>query len=326
MQKVVVLALEGVFDSSLSLTLDALATANRLSRLSEGSEIFAFDLFLPGQRTVSTRNGGQYAARSRLPRGPKAALVVPGLGLATEQEIDAFLASDQARRVLRWLGTHAASFPIVCASCSSTFLLAEAGLLDGHAATTTWWLAPVFRARYPNVALDERRMVTESGRFLCAGAALAQMDLMLHLIARLAGPELATRIARTLIIEQRPTQSRYMISSALAGLNGDVARAEHWVRERLDTPFTVADMARELGMSPRTLDRRLRTAVGVGPSKFVQRLRSEQAVHLIETTDLSIEEVTTRVGYANTASLRRVLRRERDASPSELRASLVGRA
>jgi transcriptional regulator GlxA family with amidase domain len=323
MLRIAILALDAVFDSSLALTLDSLAAANRISPQHGGAKLFEPVVFSPGRTWITTRHGARYRAKSRLSPGPTAALIVPGLGLAGKQEIEDGLSSPGTGEVLRWLRKHAESFPVVAASCSATFLLAEAGLLDGKIATTSWWLAPVFRSRYPAVELDERRMVTESGRFLCAGAALAQMDLMLHLIARLSGPALATRVASALAIEGRPSQSRYMMSSALVGLNSDVTRAERWVREHLDRAISVPEMARSLGMSSRTLDRRLRRAVGVGPSRFVQRLRAEHASHLIETTDLTLDEIAGRVGYADTASLRRVIRRERHASPSTLRAAIL---
>ena len=173
MQRIVILALDDVYDSSLALSVDTLEAANRLSGLSGGPRRFEPVVLSPGRKEITTRNGARHAVRSRLARGRAAALVVPGLGLATEAEIDRLLGSQDAQRVLRWLRRHGPSFPVVAASCSATFLLAESGLLDGEVATTTWWLAPVFRARYPEVDLDEHRMVTESGRYWCAGAALA---------------------------------------------------------------------------------------------------------------------------------------------------------
>ncbi len=319
MQDVVVLPLQGVFDSSLALTLDTLAAANRLSGLSQGRELFRVSLHLPGRRQVETGTGAVHRVRARLRPGPKAALIVPGLGLAAAEEIDALFASSETSRLLRWLRAHAGEFPVVAASCSAVFLLAEAGLLEGKATTTTWWLAPVFRSRYPDIELDESLMVVESGQFLCAGAALAQIDLMLRLIARLAGPDLAAQVARVLAIELRPSQARYMVSSAVAGLGDEVIRAEAWVHKNLGRSFNITDMARELGMSARTLDRRLRETVGLGPSRFVQRIRCEHATHLIETTDLSMDSIAARVGYEDTASLRRLIKRERRASPGELR-------
>ncbi|MDJ0786866.1 MAG: helix-turn-helix domain-containing protein [Myxococcota bacterium] len=319
MREIVVLAFQGLFDSSLALTLDALTTANRLAELRDGRALFTVTLLHPGRREIETGQGGRYRVRSRLGARPKAALIVPGLGLTTPEEIEACLGDAETQRVLRWLARCAERFPLIGASCSAVFLLAEAGLLEGRSATTTWWLAPDFRRRYPGVALDEARMLTESDGVICAGAALAQMDLLLHLISRLAGPRLAAEVARSLAIEARPSQARYMVSSAVAGVGEDAGRAEAWARRNLAKPFRVARMAKELGMSPRTLDRRLRAATGVGPSRFVQRIRSEQAAHLIETTDLSLPEIAERVGYRDVASLRRVIRRERRANPSELR-------
>ena len=72
------------------------------------------------------------------------------------------------------------------AACIGSFLLAESGLLDGHDATTTWWLGPLFRRRYPNVALDENRILVPAGDFVTAGAAMGHLELALWLVRRSA--------------------------------------------------------------------------------------------------------------------------------------------
>ena len=77
---------------------------------------------------------------------------------------------------------------------------------QGHEATTTWWLGPLFRQRYPNVLLDESNMIVKSGRFVTAGAALSHMDLALWLI-RSVSPQLASLTAKYLIVDSRPSQS-----------------------------------------------------------------------------------------------------------------------
>ena len=96
----------------------------------------------------------------------------------------------------------------VAAGCASTFLLGEAGLLQGRCATTTWWLAPHFRERFPGVELDMDRMVVADGPITTAGAALAQADLMLELVARHGSAELARQCARYLLLDRRTSQSR----------------------------------------------------------------------------------------------------------------------
>ncbi len=120
---------------------------------------------------------------------------------------------------------------------------------------------------------------------------------MLHLIARVASPDLSRDVSRFLAIDRRPSQARYMMLSAVAGLGKDVIGIERWIRKNRSRSFSIAEMAKALGMSPRTLDRRVRLATGSGPARFVQRIRVEYASHLIKTSDLALQEIASEVGY-----------------------------
>lgn len=319
MYRILILALDGVMDSSLALTRDAIVTADRLSALRSKGSRFAQTIVSPGRSRIRTGLGTTIAVQPEIGRTRYDALVIPGLGLTTAEEIDRFFARRSSRAVVEWLRRHRLRFPLVGASCSAVFLLAEAGLLSHRSATTTWWLAAAFRDRHPDVDLDETRMLVETDGILCAGAALAQIDLMLHLIARAAGPDLGRAVSRALAIDRRPSQSRYMMLSAVAGLGKEVVTIERWIRAHLSRPFSIPEIASALGMSTRTLDRRVRTATGRGTSHLVQRIRLEQATHLIETSTLSLVEVADRVGYRDAITLRRLLRRHLDMNPSEMR-------
>ncbi len=105
----------------------------------------------------------------------------------------------------------------------------------------------------------------------------------------------------------------------LAANDPTVRHAEAWVRAHLADNFDVATLARHVGTSPRTLARRLTEAVGVSPIGFIQRLRVESAIHLLETTQLTLGDISARVGYADSNMLRRLIEREASASPRELR-------
>jgi transcriptional regulator GlxA family with amidase domain len=209
----------------------------------------------------------------------------------------------------------------VASSCSGVFLLAAAGLLDGRRATTSWWLAPLFRRLFPAVTLDTESMVVRDGQVTTAGAAMAQLDLMLSIVARHGDPSLAETCARYLLLEQRSSQARYMAIGFLAASDDRIARAEQWARSRLDESFPIGALAGAAGLSSRTFARRLERTTGLSPVRFVQRLRVERAVELLETTRLSFDEVARRVGYAEPSTLRRLLRREGIAGAREIRAA-----
>lgn len=316
--KTAILVLDGVLDSSLALTQDVLLGANRLLTLSGKRP--RFEVELVSTKSPATSGCGMSLEVARRLDGRAYELVfVPGLNLPLPGELAPRLAQPDIPLATRWLARQHAGGARIAGTCVGTFLLAEAGLLDGKRATTSWWLVGEFARRYPTVHLEADQMVTRSGRVWCGGAALAQMDVVLAVVAELAGPSVAHLVARYLLIERRPTQARYALASHLAVRHEDVEAAEVWIRRHLAVPFGIDALAKGVGVSPRTLARRIHLAVGVSPLRFVQRVRVEQAMHLLETTRLSVEEIAERIGYQNVSTLRRLMRRETGTSPRELR-------
>ena len=311
MPRVTVLSLPAGMASSLAITLDTLDTANRVGTL--GGRAAPFEV-----RVVKTG----HAAPPRLARGEL--LILPGLGTATEEDLLARLATPAVRRAGDLATQAFEAGASVAAACASTFILAEAGLLDGRSATTTWWLAPLFRRRYPRVALDPNRILVPDWPVATAGAAMAQMDLMLAVVAKFASPGLSEACARYLVLDQRRSQTPYMALAFLTAQDPQVARAEAWARAHIDRDFSMDELAAAAGLSARTFARRLASVCGLSPVRFAQRIRLEAAEHLLETTRLPVDEVARRVGYAEPSTLRRLIRREARRSPAELRRAAVG--
>jgi transcriptional regulator GlxA family with amidase domain len=199
-------------------------------------------------------------------------------------------------------------------------VVAESGLLDGREATTSWWLASLFRQRYPRVELRDHAVVVSGGRsVVTAGAALSQIDLMLWLVRKVCGPEVANLCARYLVAGERPSQARYALLSHVAHESEEVLLAERFARRNLHRNIAIGELARAARVSARTLTRRMHEALGIAPLQFVQRLKIEQAAYLLGTTKLAFDEVAHRVGYADPGALRRLLRRELGATARGLR-------
>ncbi len=211
-------------------------------------------------------------------------------------QLDAKLKSTACRRAGDLLAESFEAGAALAASCASTFLLAEAGLLDGRRATTTWWLAPLFRHRYPRVELVTDRMVVADWPIATGGAAMAQMDLMLAVVGRFAGPGLARTCANYLLLEERRSQAPFMAITFLARQDPKIAKAEKWVRDNIGRDFAIEELAEAVALAPRTFARRIAATCGVSPIQFVQRIRIETARYLLETTRLSVEEIARQGG------------------------------
>lgn len=319
MRTIELYAMPGAMPSSLAITADVLATANRL-RLARGRPP-AFDLRVRGPAARAARTF-LFAALPELSASDDNradVLIIPSMVTVTEEAVHARLLQRDAVRMRRELIEAAEHGVHIAASCSAVFHVARAGLLDNRRATTTWWLAPAFRRMFPKVELDADEMVVSDGRFSTAGAAMAHLDLMLSLVDRYCGSDMASRCARFLLLDGRRSQARYMAMGQLAGQDPNIARAERWARAELERGVTVEALAAKAEMSPRTFARRIAQATGLSPVQFLRRLRVERAVELLETTSLSVEVIAHRVGYSEPTTLRRLLKREAGARPRELR-------
>lgn len=309
MLRVWVLVLPGGMASSLAITLDSLETANQVSL--RGGRHKPFDV-----RPLKVSRGLR-AASVGFEQGDL--LIVPGLGVRSEAELLAALGTPMVKLAARLAADAGKAGAAVAGACVGTFIMAQAGLLSGRQATTTWWLAPTFRRLYPDVDLISDRIVIADWPIATAGAAMAQMDLMLTVIAKFASPGLADSCARYMLLDKRQSQSPYMAVAYLAGQDPDVARAEVWARENIARDFSMDELASAAGLAPRTFARRLASVCGLSPIKFAQRIRMEAAERLLETTRLTVDEVARRVGYSEPSTLRRIIRREARSSPAELR-------
>jgi transcriptional regulator GlxA family with amidase domain len=314
-----VLALNQVFDTGLSTLRDTFGTANELAESSRTSST-RFNVTVVGVRPrVRTSHGLSVPVRSAIRLARPDVVLVPALGAHMPETLRIALErrdiADAQALLRQWSG----SGTLVGTACTGTFILAGTSLLDGHRATTSWWLAPFFRERYPHVVLDDSRMLVSSSRFVTAGASLAHLDLALWLV-RQKSPALAALTARYLVVEPRPSQAAFMIPDHLAHADPLVERFERWARRQLADGFSLSEAARAVVTSERTLARRLRSVLGKSPLAYVQDLRVERAVHLLQTSSASIDQIATQVGYADGVTLRTLIRRKIGRGVRELRA------
>jgi transcriptional regulator GlxA family with amidase domain len=319
--RIAVLALEGLFDTGLAVVLDALALANKFAAQTMGGAP-SFDVSIVGMRKkVRSAQGLAVPVRLVAPDLKPDWVIVPALATGAPEILVRALARPDVRRAQAQLLQWRAQGAQIAASCIGTFLLAESGLLDGREATTTWWLAPLFRQRYPKVLLDESRMLVPSDRGVTGGAAMGHLDLTLWLI-RKASPELATLVSRYLLADIRSLQAPYIIPNHLAQADPLIARFERWARENLKEGFSLQGAAGALATSARTLQRRCEAVLGKSPLSYFQDLRVERAQSLLHGDHLDLDAIAAEVGYVDGATLGALLRERLGRGVRELRADL----
>ena len=204
---------------------------------------------------------------------------------------------------------------------SGAFLLGEAGLLDGRAATTHWSQLDRFAQRFPHASLRRDHRIVESDDVFTVASLNALADLIVYLVSRRGGEGVGRTIERHFSYESRNPFAEEVFSERTPHNVADelVAEAQAWIHQHLTSAFDVEDLARQLRVSRRTLDRRFREATGQSIVRYRNRARIELGAEMLRGTDLAVGEVAERCGVQDGRYFARVFREVLGLSPREYR-------
>ncbi|NWD77958.1 helix-turn-helix domain-containing protein [Pseudomonas gingeri] len=300
--------------ASATLALEVLSAANLfadpaappfevLCASLEGTDVTAW-----GGQTLRVNRSIEAIARTDL-------VLIPGFLFTLKDALPTFAGYGP------WLRQQHRQGAVVASMCTAAFLLAETGLLDGARATTHWAFAELFRRRYAKADLDEAQMLCEDNRLITSGGASAAMDLLLFLVRRFASLDLARKCGKYLLVDNVRTQQAAYATWSAPKLHGDeeIVRVQDWLEEHFQQPLLIDHVAQQFAFGVRNFKRRFKEATGYPPLLYLQTLRLERAKYLLESTRMSVGNITNAVGYEDSNSFRRLFQQRVGLLPAAYR-------
>ena len=227
-----------------------------------------------------------------------------------------------AREFLDWLAKQAAGARRFGSVCNGAFLLAHAGLLDGHEVTTHWRDANRLCELFPRAQVRPDKIYVRDGRLFTSAGVTAGIDLCLALVAEDWGHEMALRIAKRLIVYIRRDGGQSQYSPYLAvGPKEDtmVSKVLRYVTDHISETLSIEQIADAVGVSRRTFSRVFAKEATVTPSVFVEQVRVDYARKLLEETDLPLKTVAFRSGFHSATHMRMIFMRRLESTPKQYR-------
>ncbi len=312
-----VLAYPGCFASEVFGIPDLLAMADHVAA-AQGSDRPPYKVSVVSPRRRVVASGGSAIEVSAL--RPVDVLIVPGFELSPGADLDATLANLGPE--VASIRSQAASGVAVVSICVGAFLFAEAGLLDGREATTSWLFADRFARRYAGVKVCPEHLVVTDRGVTTTAAFSAMYDFALHLIREHDGPRVARSTARIALVDDaRSSQTPYVDTELLPAVGREFSLAvKRWLDQNLGARYDLSALAEAFHVSTRTMLRRFGREAGQTPLGYLQSARVRRARHLLETTDKTVVRIAAELGYADTSTFSAVFARHTGHRPRDYRA------
>jgi AraC family transcriptional regulator, transcriptional activator FtrA len=310
-RRVAAVLLDGIAPFELGVVCEVFGT----DRTDDGFPYYDFTTCSPDGAPVKSKSGFVIQTQSDLSALAGADLVaVPAHPLNTRLP-------DSVGEALRAAVDRGAR---VMSLCSGAFLLGEAGLLDGRECTTHWTHAEELAARFPKAKVHPNALYVEDGPLMTSAGTAAGIDLGLHIVRREHGSEIATRLARRMVVppHREGGQAQYVETPMpRTPETPTLTPLLAWMIENLDQSCTIEELAQRAHMSPRTFARRFRAETGTTPFDWLTAQRVLLARRLLEETTLSVESVAVRAGFGDAATLRHHFTKRVGATPHAYRAT-----
>jgi transcriptional regulator GlxA family with amidase domain len=243
-------------------------------------------------------------------------LIVPG-----SPEIEQAVA--ESGELIQWIAENARLARRTASVCTGTFLLAEAGLLEGKRAATHWAMCDRLGARFPSIDVDKDAIFVQEDWVWTSAGVSAGIDLALALVEADCGRDVAMQVARELVVFLKRPGGQAQFSELLQAQSQDAAAFDElhrWLAENLGTPnLGVEALAERCHMSPRNFSRLYKQKTGRSPAKAVEIFRLEAARRLLEDSERNIDQIARQCGFGDEERMRSTFQRHLAISPRDYR-------
>ncbi len=222
-------------------------------------------------------------------------------------------------RIIDWLRQQHKLGSELASICVGSFLLAATGLLNGKKATTNWMFADLFRKNYPQVILEDDKVIVDQGKIYTCGGAFSFTTFMIYLIEKFCGHEVAITASKILMINvhQQPQTSFSIFQFQNNHADEAIATVQKYMEKNYNKSITMTEMAGISSMSPRNLIRRFEQATSNTPLEYLQRFRIENAKKMLENKNDGIEQIAMKCGYEDMSFFRKVFKRHVGMTPRD---------
>jgi AraC family transcriptional regulator, transcriptional activator FtrA len=316
LRNVAVIAMDGVAAFELGVLCEVFGT----DRVADGFPGYRFDLCSPDGGPVAVKSGFSITPSADLGPVDDADLV------AVPAHADSAAVPEPVLDALRRADARGA---YVMSVCSGAFVLGAAGLLDHRECTTHWRYADRLALEFPLAKVGCNSLYVQDGNLLTSAGTAAGIDASLHLVRQEHGSEVATKLARRMVVPPHRDGGQAQYIEAPIPRTPDAPTLEpvlSWLMANLAQPVTVEELAAKAHMAPRTFARRFRAETGTTPHDWMTAQRVLLARRLLEETDLGVESVAARSGFGDAATLRHHFGKRVGATPNAYRATFRSRA
>ena len=317
MNQVTIIAIPRALGSTVTIPLEMLSAANDIARArKQRDKLLRIELIGLEHGSVVLSGGLTMQCTRTLEEVKDCDLIfVPGIWGNPRASVN------KNSQLAQWIRLQHQAGATICAVTTGVYFVAEAGILDGRAATTHWKFLDQFQTAYPKVKLQRKRFITSVDNIYCTGSVNAARDIMLHFTEQFYGDSIANEISRQFTHELKRSYESLLLSRDQQSTHHDeeIIKVQEWLQENYCHHIEIGAVADRFGMSVRSLNRRFKLATNTTPLQYLQELRISHAKDLLKRSNLIISEVADRVGYQDASYFTGLFKKLNAVTPNEYR-------